>query len=78
MILTVIVATMCVAVFGLSEDDASAHVVVALALLAMLAFKVVVLRWWHSLGGMLPALGVSVFVLFWATWATAAAEYVLG
>ncbi len=77
-ILTVIVAAMCVAVFGFSEDDASAHIVVALALLAVLAFKVVVLRWWHSLGGLLPALGVSVFVLFWATWATAAAEYVLG
>ena len=77
-VLTVVVATLCIAYFGFSEDDASAHIVVALALLAVLALKVVVVRWWHALGGLLPALGISVFVLFWATWATAAAEYVIG
>ena len=77
-VLTVVVATMCVAYFGFGEDDASAHIVVACALLAVLALKVTVVRWWHSLGHLLPALGISVFVLFWATWATAAAEYVIG
>ena len=74
--LAVVVAVVCIAYFGF-EDDATAHVVVACTLLAVLAFKIVVVRWWHSLGGLLPYLGVSVLALFWATWATAAAEYVL-
>lgn len=73
--LAVIVATMCIAYFGFVEN--TAHIVVACALLGVLAFKVVVVRWWHSFGHLLPILGVSVLVLFWATWATAAAEYVL-
>jgi hypothetical protein len=77
-VLTIVVATMCITVFGFSEDDASAHVVLACALLAVFAFKVVVVRWWHALGRLLPALGITLLVLFWATWATAAAEYVLG
>jgi hypothetical protein len=74
--LAVVVAAMCIVYFGF-EEDGSAHIVVACALLAALAFKIVVVRWWHSLGGLLPYLGVSVLILFWATWATAAAEYVL-
>ena len=75
-VIAVLVALMCISVFGF-EDDASAHVVVACALLAALALKVVVVRWAHGLSRLLPALGISVFVLFAATWTTAAAEYVL-
>ena len=73
--LALLVATICIAYFGFEEN--SAHIVVACSLLAVLAFKIMVVRWWHSLGRLLPLLGVSVLVLFWATWATAAAEYVL-
>ena len=75
-VVTALVAVACVSYFGF-EDDASAHVIVASALLAVLALKIVVVRWWHRMGGLLPFLGTSVLILFWATWATVAAEYVL-
>lgn len=47
-VLTIVVATMCVTVFGFSEDNASAHVILACALLAVFAFKIVIVRWWRA------------------------------
>jgi len=76
-VITIVVATMCVAYFGFAEDGGSAHIVVATSLLVVLAFKVAVVRWLHGLGRLLPLLGGAVFVLFAATWATAAAEYLI-
>ena len=35
------------------------------------------LRIMHRLGSLLPALGITVFLLFWATWLSAAAEHLL-
>jgi Family of unknown function (DUF6529) len=37
-----------------------------------IAVKVVVIRWWHAAGRFLPALGITVFVLLAATWASTA------
>lgn len=76
-VLLVVTALMCVGYFGF-EDDASLHVIAAIALLAVLALKVVVVRWWSSLSRLLPALGVSVWLLLALTWLTSAGDFLAG
>ena len=73
-VLLVVTALMCVGYFGL-EDDASLHMVAAVALLSVLALKIAVIRWWHALGRFLPALGISVWLLLVLTWATSAGDF---
>jgi Family of unknown function (DUF6529) len=80
---------MCAAYFGFgdggrnrgrgSEDNsfAAVHIVSGMLLVAVLAFKVAVVRWLHSLGRLLPALGLSVFLLFTITWITSAGYYLV-
>lgn len=75
-VMTVIVAIMCLSYFGFGEDT-STHVVLAVSLLAVLALKIVVVRWWHGMSRLLPVLGSLLFGLFVATWLSAAAEYVV-
>ncbi len=55
-VLLVVVATMCLALFGV-EDDAAAHVAAACGLLAALAAKIAVLRLFPGLGRLLTLLG---------------------
>ena len=71
-VVSLLVAAMCLAYFEL--DEAAVHAVVASALLAVLALKLVVVRWWHSAGRFLPLLGITVFVLFGLTWLTSAGD----
>jgi hypothetical protein len=73
---TVVVAVMCIGYFGF-EDDKAVHILLACALLAVLAFKIMVVRRLRRFDRLLPALGISVFLLFWATWLSAAAEYLI-
>ena len=73
-VLLVVTAAMCVGYFGF-EDDASLHMVAAVALLCVLAFKIAVIRWWHAMGRYLPALGISVWVLLALTWLTSAGDF---
>jgi small-conductance mechanosensitive channel len=73
-VLLVVTAAMCVGYFGF-EDDASLHMVAAVALLCVLALKVAVIRWWHSMGRFLPALGISVWALLALTWLTSAGDF---
>jgi hypothetical protein len=73
-VLLVVTAVMCVSYFGF-EDDASLHAVAAIGLLTVLALKIAVIRWWHSLGRFLPALGISVWVLLALTWLTSAGDF---
>jgi hypothetical protein len=75
-VVTCVVALMCVSYFGF--EDSSLHVVVAIALLSLLTLKVIVVRWWHAMSRFLPAIGMTVFALFMAVWLTAAAEHVVG
>jgi hypothetical protein len=70
-VLLVVVATMCLALFGF-EDDAAAHVAAACGLLAALATKIAVLRLFPAAGRLLPLLGSAVFVLLALTWITSA------
>ena len=46
------------------------------ALLAVLAFKILVVRRGGALGRLLPALGTTVFALLVVTWSTSAATII--
>ena len=72
-ILLIVIAVMCLSYFEL--EDSALHAVTGFLLLAVLAVKVVVVRWWHSAGRFLPALGITVFVLLAATWASTAGAF---
>ena len=73
-VLLVVVAVMCLSLFGL-DDDGAVHAVSGAALLVVLALKIAVLRWWTSAGRFLPVLGLSVFVLLAVTFATSAGAF---
>ena len=69
---------MCVSEYGFEGDDhgegnATIHVITGSALVLVLALKVVVVRWWHGLGRLLPLLGTAVLILLGVTWLTSAA-----
>jgi hypothetical protein len=72
-VLLVVVAIMCLSYFGLEEG--AFHAVTGALLLVVLGLKIVVLRWWHSAGRFLPVLGISVFLLLAATWASTAGAF---
>jgi hypothetical protein len=72
-VLLLVVAIMCL-YFGL-EDDGAFHAVTGFLLLLVLGVKVVVIRWWHAAGRFLPVLGITVFVLLAATWASTAGAF---
>ena len=84
-LITLLVAMMCIGYFEIGDgieharDDetgrATMHVVGAFALLGLLTLKIIVVRWWHSAGRFLPALGIGVFGLFLLTWLTSAGNY---
>ncbi len=73
-VLLLVVAATCAAYFGI-EDDAVFHAITGAALIAVLALKVVVIRWWHTAGRFLPVLGITVFLLLAATWASTAGAF---
>jgi len=63
---TLFVAIACLTYFGIEEwfDEAFLHGVLGVLLAVVLAFKIAVVRWLHSLSRFLPVLGVTVFILF--------------
>jgi hypothetical protein len=83
-VITLVVASMCISYFGFEDGDsdedtrAALHATAGTALVAALAFKVVVVRWWHRLGRFLPVIGATVFTLFVITWLTSAGDYLMG
>ena len=88
LLVTVLVAFMCIGYFeyedGIEHADrgeqtrVTLHVIGGTALVVVLAFKVIVVRWWHALGKGLPLLGLMVLGLFALTWYTSAADYLFG
>jgi Family of unknown function (DUF6529) len=72
-VLLIVVAIMCLSYFGL--EDGAFHAVTGFLLLVVLAVKVAVIRWWHSAGRFLPVLGITVFLLLVATWASTAGAF---
>jgi hypothetical protein len=77
-VVTVVVAIMCLSYFGLSEVEDTRgllHVIAAVALLAVIALKIAVVRRWHAMGRFLPYIGGSLLLLFAATWITSAGDF---
>ncbi len=74
-VLSVVVAEMCLSVYGLELGDQTVHVLAGSGLLLALAFKVTVVRRWHGLGRFLPGIGITVFLLFALTWASSAGDF---
>ena len=72
-VLTILVASACIAFYGF--EDGGAHAVFGCVLLGALAAKVVVVRAGGRISGLLPLLGVSVLVLFGLTWLTSAGDF---
>jgi hypothetical protein len=80
-IVTFLIAFMCLSYFGWddggngSDEGSNVHAVPGLLLIGVLTLKIIVVRWWHAMGRFLPALGISVFLLFVITWTTSALEF---
>ena len=72
--IAVVVAVMCISMFGFDLEYA-AHVIAGTALLAVLALKIVAVRSGGRLGRALPVFGLTVFALFMVTWATSAGDF---
>ena len=83
-LITLLVAIMCISYFGWDDsshgdDESSAfHAVAGGLLLGVLGLKIVVIRWWHRMGRYLPLLGITVLVLFLVTWFASAGNYLWG
>jgi len=88
LVITLLVAFMCLVYFEVGDGieyardgeqtRATVHVVAGSLLVATIVLKVIVVRWWHSMGRFLPILGVTVFGLFMVTWFTSAGNYLMG
>jgi hypothetical protein len=75
-VLVVIVALMCLSVFGF-DDEYVLHIVAAIGALTVLAVKIAVVR--SGVGGrFLPLLGVTLFTLLAVTWFTVAPDFLAG
>ncbi len=72
-VLTILVATACIAFYGF--EDGGAHAVFGCVLLGAIALKVVAVRAGGRLSRLLPGLGVSVLALFGLTWLTSAGDF---
>lgn len=87
-LVTLVVAFMCIAYFGYEDGvehaageetgRATLHVIGGTLVIAALALKVIAVRWWHALGRFLPAIGLTIFALLALTWGTSAGDYFFG
>ena len=83
-VITLLIGFMCISYFGFEDGDsdektrALLHATAGSALVVVLAFKVVVVRWLHRMGRFLPAIGLTVLALFMVTWLTSAGDFLRG
>lgn len=75
-VLTIVTAIMCISYFEV-EDENVVHAALGTALLVLLAVKIAAVRRWIRADRLLPWLGVSVLLLFLATWLSSAAPYLM-
>ena len=73
-VLLIVVAIMCPRTSG-SRTTAPSTPSPASCSCSCWRVKVVVIRWWHAAGRFLPVLGITVFVLLAATWASTAGAF---
>lgn len=73
LVLAVLVATACIAFYGF--EDGGAQAVLGCLVLAALALKVLAVRVGGSSSPLLPWLGIALFGLLAATWATSAGDF---
>ena len=86
--LVVVVGLACLLEYGIEdsvrggtpgpEERAGWHSALSLALVAVLAFKILVLHRWHRLDRFLPLIGVTLLTLFLLTWSTSAGAFLWG
>ncbi len=71
--IVLLVGLMCIGYFGMEDglEDAAFHSLLGVLLAATFALKVIVVRWWHALGGLLPVIGTTLLLLLVGTLATA-------
>jgi hypothetical protein len=74
-VLAVLTGVLCLAGYGL--DEGGVHAVAGIVVFAVLALKIGVVRRWRGLDPWLPALGISVLVLFGLIWATSAGGFLV-
>lgn len=75
-VLIVVIALMCVSVFGF-EDDYMLHITAACLALIVLAIKITVVR--TGVGGrFLPLLGITLFTLLAITWVSVVPDFLAG
>jgi hypothetical protein len=72
--LVLVVAGMCLAVYGF-DDDGGVHGALGAVLVGVLAVKVAVVRRGGRLGRLLPLLGAAVFALLALTWLASAGDF---
>jgi hypothetical protein len=70
---TLFVALACISYF--EWEEAGLHGVAGVGLVAALAVKIAVVRWWTPLQRFLPYIGTTVFALFVLTVAASAGEF---
>jgi hypothetical protein len=73
LVLTIVIATMCIGYAGF--EDGGTHAVVATILLGVFAAKVLVVRLGGRISRLLPLLGVSLLILLGITWLTSAGDF---
>ena len=73
LVITVLVATACIAYYGFEEGGA--HAVFGTLLLGALALKVLAVRIGGSSSPLLPWIGAALLGLFAATWLTSAGDF---
>ena len=71
--IAIVVGFICLAAYGFEEGGI--HAIAALAVFGVIAFKIGVVRRWRGLDPWLPALGITILVLFELIWATSAGDF---
>jgi hypothetical protein len=71
--LAVLVAVACISFYGF--EDGGAHAVFGIAVLAVLALKVLAVRVGGVLSRLLPYLGVGLFAAIGGAWVTSAGNF---
>jgi hypothetical protein len=71
--LALVVGLFCLGAYGFEEGGV--HAIAGFVVFGVIAFKIGVVRRWRGLDPWLPALGITILVLFELIWASSAGEF---